>query len=128
MLLAQFTKVSKYYAGNPVFDEIDLEILEGERIGLVGENGGGKSTLFKLIAGIEQPTEGTVTRTPQPDARLPHAGGRPLAGRQTVFEAVAEISPEATPLPSASTTLNRHVHPSLCGRQRLHGACAGRVQ
>ena len=37
MLLVQFSKVSKDYAGNPVFDEVDLEILEGERIGLVGE-------------------------------------------------------------------------------------------
>lgn len=62
MLLVQFSKVSKDYAGNSVLDEVDLEILEGERIGLVGENGGGKSTLFKLIAGVEQPTEGSVTR------------------------------------------------------------------
>ena len=62
MLLVQFSKVSKDYAGNPVFDEVDLEIIEGERIGLVGENGGGKSTLFKLITGVEQPTEGSVTR------------------------------------------------------------------
>jgi len=35
------------------FREIDLEIIEGERIGLVGENGGGKSTLFKLLAGLK---------------------------------------------------------------------------
>ena len=74
MLLVQFTKVSKDYAGNPIFDEVDLEIIEGDRIGLVGENGGGKSTMFKLIAGIEQPTEGSVTRAsvrqvPAPNTR-----------------------------------------------------------
>ncbi len=98
MLLVQFTKVSKDYAGNPIFDEVDLEIIEGDRIGLVGENGGGKSTMFKLIAGIEQPTEGSVTRrrnltlgylTQEPD---------PAQYDKTVFEAVAEISPEATAL------------------------------
>ncbi len=55
MLLVQFTKVSKDYAGNPIFDEVNLEIIEGDRIGLVGENGGGKSTMFKLIAGIGPP-------------------------------------------------------------------------
>jgi ATP-binding cassette subfamily F protein 3 len=98
MLLVQFTKVSKDYAGNPIFDELDLEVIEGDRIGLVGENGGGKSTMFKLIAGIEQPTEGSVTRrrnltlgylTQEPD---------PAQNDKTVFEAVAEISPEATAL------------------------------
>ncbi len=41
MLLAQFSKVSKDYGSNPVFDDVDLEILEGERVGLVGENGSG---------------------------------------------------------------------------------------
>src|SRR5260370_20818847 len=62
MLLANLAKVSKDYGGNPVFREIDLEIIEGERIGLVGENGGGKSTLFKLLAGLEDPTEGVISR------------------------------------------------------------------
>ena len=35
-----FSKVSKDYGGNSIFRDIDMEILEGERIGLVGENGG----------------------------------------------------------------------------------------
>ncbi len=38
MLLINLSKVSKDYGGNLVFDEIDLEIIEGERIGLVGES------------------------------------------------------------------------------------------
>lgn len=40
---------------------IDLEVSEGEAIGIVGPNGSGKTTLLKLIAGIYRPTEGTVT-------------------------------------------------------------------
>ncbi len=103
MLQVQFSKVSKDYAGNLIFDEVDLEILDGERIGLVGENGGGKSTLFKLIVGVEQPTEGSVTRrrnltigylTQEPD---------PSQSNKTVFEVVAEVSPEAT-------TLSQRIH------------------
>ncbi|MBA2678602.1 MAG: ABC-F family ATP-binding cassette domain-containing protein [Ktedonobacteraceae bacterium] len=62
MLLINFSKVSKDYAGNTVLDQLDLEILTGERIGLVGENGGGKSTLLRLMAGIDTPTEGTIAR------------------------------------------------------------------
>jgi ATP-binding cassette subfamily F protein 3 len=100
MLLVQFSKVSKDYAGNPVLDEVDLEILEGERIGLVGENGGGKSTLFKLIAGVEQPTEGSVTRRRNLTTGYLTQEADPLQSGKTVFEAVAEISPEATALAS----------------------------
>ena len=62
MLLVNFTKVSKDFGGNSVFREIDLEIMEGERIGLVGENGGGKSTLLKLLASLDEPTSGVSTR------------------------------------------------------------------
>src|SRR5579872_1746021 len=44
--------VKKDFGGNPVFNEINLEVLDGQRIGLVGENGSGKSTLFKLMVGL----------------------------------------------------------------------------
>jgi ATP-binding cassette subfamily F protein 3 len=98
MLLAQFSKVSKDYAGNPVLDEIDLEILEGEKVGLVGENGGGKSTLFKLITGVEQPTEGEVTRRRGLTIGYLTQDADPSQGSKTIFETVAEISPEATAL------------------------------
>ena len=74
MLLASFTSVSKDFGGNPIMREIDLEIIEGERIGLVGENGGGKSTLFRLLANHEKPTSGTISRRRKPDPRLSDTG------------------------------------------------------
>src|SRR4051794_1189334 len=98
MLLVQFAKVSKDYAGNPVFDEVDLEILEGARIGLVGENGGGKSTLFKLVTGVESPTEGTVSRRRNLTLGYLTQDADPLQSEKTVFEAVAETSPEVAAL------------------------------
>ena len=46
-----------------VFDEISLGLDEGDRIGVVGKNGDGKSTLLSLLAGIIEPDEGRVIRT-----------------------------------------------------------------
>ena len=56
----QLTDVTKAY-DNTVFAGVNLEILRGDRIGIVGRNGGGKSTLSRLFAGIEEPTSGKVT-------------------------------------------------------------------
>jgi ATP-binding cassette subfamily F protein 3 len=98
MLLVNFNKVSKDYAGNPIFDEVDLEILEGERIGLVGENGGGKSTLLKLVAGLDTPTEGAVTRRRNLTVGYLHQEADPSHSGKTVFEAVGGMSPEVTRL------------------------------
>jgi ABC-type sugar transport system, ATPase component len=53
--------IVKKYPGTTALDGIELEVRQGEVIGLVGENGAGKSTLLKIIMGIEQPTEGTMT-------------------------------------------------------------------
>ncbi|MDQ3704461.1 MAG: ATP-binding cassette domain-containing protein [Chloroflexota bacterium] len=98
MLLVQFAGVSKDYAGNPVFDEVDLEIIEGERIGLVGENGGGKSTLMRLAAGLDTPTEGTVTRRRNLTIGYLRQEADPLDSDKTIFQAVSEVSPEAATL------------------------------
>ncbi|MFM0414758.1 ABC transporter ATP-binding protein [Paraburkholderia aromaticivorans] len=43
-------------------DSIDLELVDGDRVGLIGHNGAGKSTLLRLLAGIYAPTTGTVER------------------------------------------------------------------
>ena len=44
--------------------DIDLEVAQGEAVGIVGENGSGKSTLLRLVAGISTPNAGTVRTTP----------------------------------------------------------------
>ena len=54
--------VSKAFDIRPLLVEVSLGISEGERIGIVGRNGGGKSTLLKILAGQEAPDEGRVTR------------------------------------------------------------------
>ena len=52
--------LTKSFTGEPVFENIDFKIPTSKKIGLVGKNGCGKSTLFKLIAGIYQPDSGAL--------------------------------------------------------------------
>lgn len=98
MLLAQLSNVFKDYSGNPVLDEVDLEILDGERTGLFGENGSGKSTLMRLLAGLDTPTEGVVTRRRNLTVGYLRQEADPLQADKNVWDAVAAVSPEATDL------------------------------
>ena len=54
--------VSKAFDIRPLLVDVSLGISEGERIGIVGRNGGGKSTLLKILAELEPPDQGRVTR------------------------------------------------------------------
>src|SRR6185295_18185721 len=62
MLLAGLSHVVKEYAGKPVLDGVSFEIKSGARIGLVGENGAGKSTIFRILVGEEKADKGIVSR------------------------------------------------------------------
>ncbi|WP_417390381.1 ATP-binding cassette domain-containing protein [Gimesia sp.] len=63
MSLLSINQVSFTWSGPPLLDEISLEINEGERIGLLGRNGAGKSTFMKMIAGELDPDDGLIKRT-----------------------------------------------------------------
>lgn len=54
------TALEKFYGQKKVLRDIDLEIEDEEFIALVGQSGGGKSTLLRMIAGLEQPSAGTI--------------------------------------------------------------------
>ncbi len=54
--------LAKYYGAQDVFWDISLQIGHGDKIALVGPNGEGKSTLLRIIAGLEEPTAGRVHR------------------------------------------------------------------
>src|SRR5579884_3993514 len=116
MLLVNFSKVSKDYGGNPIFRDIDLEIMESERIGLVGENGGGKSTLFKLIAGLEDPTSGTISRRRNLTIGYLAQEVDHNQSHKTVFEAVSEVTQELVALPEMLSELEaKMADPEIAG-------------
>jgi ATPase subunit of ABC transporter with duplicated ATPase domains len=56
-----FSRVAKQYGKQILFTDVSFQINPGEKAGLVGPNGCGKSTLFRLIAGLEQVDEGSVS-------------------------------------------------------------------
>lgn len=60
MTICSVNKVNKMYGGNSIFENISFEIKEKDRIGLVGRNGSGKSSLFRLLSGEETPDEGHI--------------------------------------------------------------------
>jgi ATP-binding cassette subfamily F protein uup len=60
--LVNLKDVDKGYASRSVLRDITLGVSAGDRIGIVGRNGDGKSTLLRLIAGLEQPDAGAITR------------------------------------------------------------------
>lgn len=58
--MIKFHNVTKIYKGVPVLQDISFEVNEGEFVSIVGKSGAGKTTLVKLMLGLETPTEGEV--------------------------------------------------------------------
>ncbi|NHN30445.1 ABC-F family ATP-binding cassette domain-containing protein [Paenibacillus agricola] len=65
MSVIRMENVTKKYEDTMIFRDIYFRVSKGERIGLIGRNGAGKSTVFKLIMGKEEPTAGKVEVDPQ---------------------------------------------------------------
>ena len=97
MPLIQISQVSLAYGHVPLLDHVDLVIEPGERIGLIGRNGTGKSTLLKLIEGVSSADDGKVWRSPQ--SKLASVAQEPaFPSGLSVFEAVAAGLGEGTQL------------------------------
>ncbi len=62
MLLLTADKITKRYTEKALLQDVVLGINEGDKIGLIGVNGTGKSTLLKIIAGVETPDSGVITK------------------------------------------------------------------
>lgn len=62
MNLIALEQISKVYTERKLFDKADFFLQEGEKVGVIGINGTGKSTLLRILAGLEEPDSGKVTR------------------------------------------------------------------
>nr|WP_315019961.1 ABC-F family ATP-binding cassette domain-containing protein [uncultured Aminipila sp.] len=63
MILLNAANISKSYTENPLLTDLSFSIHEGDKIGFIGVNGTGKSTLLRIAAGVEEADEGTITMT-----------------------------------------------------------------
>ena len=85
MSLLVATNLSRFYGADEVFSDISLGISAGARIGLVGPNGAGKTSLIDILAGLDLPTAGDVTRAKK--MRLGYLPQRPeLAGAHSLWQ------------------------------------------
>lgn len=87
MSYVRLDSVSKSFAGEPVLRSVDFRVEEGEKIGLIGRNGTGKSTIFRLILGEFDPDAGTIERMKR--ARVACLAQMPvLSPGDTLFDVV----------------------------------------
>src|ERR671939_1515327 len=92
MILLSCSRLARGFDEGPLFEDLGFELYSGERVGLVGPNGVGKTTLLRLLAGLDRPDNGTV--------RL-HAGARVALLRQQ-----PEFAPGQTLFAEARTALD----------------------
>ncbi|HSN21839.1 MAG TPA: ATP-binding cassette domain-containing protein, partial [Usitatibacter sp.] len=97
MPLLQLSAVSLAYGHVALLDRADLVVEPGERIGLIGRNGSGKSSLLRIIEGAARPDDGTVWSAPGLRIAAVHQEPEFVAG-QTIFEAAASGLGEARQL------------------------------
>ncbi len=102
--------VSVYFGAKPLFEDISFVISAKERIALVGKNGAGKSTLLKLLAGIDEPTEGSISRPKDirigylPQVMQMSDERTVLAECQQVFSHITELEQEVERLAQEMAT------------------------
>lgn len=120
-------RLSKSFFGNPVLRELELDMVPGEILGLVGANGAGKSTLMNILGGHLQTDAGEML--------LDGQVYRPRSSREATARGVGQVHQELNLFPNLTIAENLFLHgpPHSMGwihrrrRDRLAQACLQRV-
>ena len=118
MSLVRLENVSKSLGGNAVVDAVSFRVEAGEKIGLIGRNGTGKTTVFRLMTGALEPDSGAVERMRR--ARIAHLVQMPdFAPQDTIFDMVMASFAELLEMEKELTSLEERLGvaaPSLIER------------
>lgn len=129
-MIAALEKVTLERAGVPLLHEVTLRLRAGERIALVGENGAGKTSLLRLLAGLERPSAGAVHPLPHGTGYIPQGASESLFPWFSVLRNVAMprlIAGDPGALEAARVHLRR-VAPALPPERSARGLSGGEAQ
>src|SRR4030095_6160419 len=87
--MISFSRVSKQYGRQVLFVDASFQLNPGEKVGLVGPHGAGKTTLFRMIVGEESPDDGEVTVPRKATIGYFRQDVEEMSGRSVIDEAIA---------------------------------------
>jgi ATP-binding cassette subfamily F protein 3 len=117
----EISYLEKSYYDKPVLQGVDLLIRHGERVGLIGANGAGKSVLLRLILGLEQPDSGEIRVGPSIKIGYYAQEHETLDFEQTLMDTVRRGIPAGGSMsePGAIAFLNRYLFPYRMVQQKV---------
>ena len=115
----EIKNISKSIGGKKLFEPFDLEITPGRKIGVVGSNGCGKTTLLRVITGCLEPDTGNIKMAPQVEFNYIDQGRLVLNEEHTVYEEVAE-GRDTIKFGSASLTVRSYLRRFLFEDDRIN--------
>jgi ATP-binding cassette subfamily F protein 3 len=123
----EISGLEKSYDGQPVLRRIDLLIRHGERVGLIGANGAGKSVLLQLILGQEPPDSGEITIGPSVRIGYYAQEHETLDFEQTLMDTVRRAITAGSSMSESSAVafLNRYLFPYRMVHQKVRELSGG---
>jgi len=121
MAIVALQKVSKSFGAQVVLEDVSLQVEEGDKVGLIGANGTGKSTLIRIIAGEAAPDDGVAHR--RKDLLIGHVEQDPaVAGHATLYDFVRTAFDDLVEMQHEMQSLEADLHELPPGEERDRAA------